>query len=303
MTDNPTMISDEGEQTSPMIASATADIASVRASFDLSGRVALITGGAGLLGVRHAEAIAEMGGIPVLLDIDGNRARTQAENIAGTYQVRAIGKAADITRPEAVSNVLRQILEELGHVDILVNNAASDPKVGVDGPDGGHWSRLEHFTLDNWNRDIAVGLTGAFLCSKIIGSEMARARRGVILNIASDLGLIAPDQRIYRQPGLPDERQPAKPVTYSVVKHGLIGLTRYLATYWADRGVRANALSPGGVYNGQDEAFVAKLTNLIPLGRMAGIDEYKAAVVFLVSDASSYMTGANLIIDGGRTAW
>jgi NAD(P)-dependent dehydrogenase (short-subunit alcohol dehydrogenase family) len=132
---------------------------------------------------------------------------------------------------------------------------------------------------------------------------MARAGRGVILNIASDLGLIAPDQRIYRQPGLPAELQPAKPVTYSVVKHGLIGLTRYLSTYWAERGVRANSLSPGGVYNNQDEAFVEKLTNLIPLGRMANIDEYKAAVVFLVSDASSYMTGANLTIDGGRTAW
>ncbi|MGH9970710.1 MAG: SDR family oxidoreductase [Pyrinomonadaceae bacterium] len=286
-----------------MIVSADPDIASVRASFDLTGRVAVITGGAGLLGVRHAEAIAEMGGIPVLVDIDGNGARTQAEKVAGAYQVRAIGKAADITRPEAVSKVLTQILEELGRVDILVNNAASDAKVGASSADGGHWSRLEHFPLDNWDRDIAVGLTGAFLCSKIIGGEMARAGRGVILNIASDLGLIAPDQRIYRQPDLPDERQPAKPVTYSVVKHGLIGLTRYLATYWADRGVRVNALSPGGVYNGQEDAFVEKLTNLIPLGRMARIDEYKAAVVFLVSDASSYMTGANLSIDGGRTAW
>jgi NAD(P)-dependent dehydrogenase (short-subunit alcohol dehydrogenase family) len=132
---------------------------------------------------------------------------------------------------------------------------------------------------------------------------MARAGRGVILNIASDLGLIAPDQRIYRQPDLPDDRQPVKPVSYSVVKHGLIGLTRYLATYWADRGVRANTLSPGGVYNGQASAFVEKLTNLIPLGRMARMDEYRAAVVFLVSDASSYMTGANLSIDGGRTVW
>jgi NAD(P)-dependent dehydrogenase (short-subunit alcohol dehydrogenase family) len=163
--------------------------------------------------------------------------------------------------------------------------------------------QLERFPLEVWNKDLAVGLTGAFLCSKVVGTEMARRRSGVILNIASDLGVIAPDQRIYREPGKSDEEQPAKPVSYSVVKHGLIGLTRYLATYWADRGVRVNALSPGGVYNGQEEGFVKRLSQLIPMGRMADLDEYKAAVVFLVSDASSYMTGANLIIDGGRTVW
>ena len=279
------------------------DIASVRGSFDLTGRVAVITGGAGLLGVHHAEGIAEMGGIPVLVDIDGEKAQSQAKKVAERYHVRAMGKAADVTRSEAVLAVLNHVLDQFGRVDILVNNAACDPKIGVSGADSGHWSRLEHFPLDNWDQDIAVGLTGAFLCSKIIGGEMARAGRGVILNIASDLGLIAPDQRIYRQPDLPDDRQPVKPVSYSVVKHGLIGLTRYLATYWADRGVRANTLSPGGVYNGQASAFVEKLTNLIPLGRMARMDEYKAAVVFLVSDASSYMTGANLSIDGGRTVW
>ena len=126
---------------------------------------------------------------------------------------------------------------------------------------------------------------------------------GVIINIASDLGLIAPDQRIYRQPDLQDDQQPVKPVTYSVVKHGLIGLTRYLATYWADRGVRVNALCPGGVSAAQDDAFISRLTHLIPLRRMADKDEYKAAIVFLASDASSYMTGANLVIDGGRTVW
>ena len=274
----------------------------VRPLFDLSGRVAIITGGSGLLGVRHAQAIAEMGGIPVLVDIDGEQAQERSAEIAKAYGVNALGISADITKTEAVSKILADTIESYGQVDVLINNASNNPKIQA--MEGSFpVTRFEKFPLWMWNEDIAVGLTGAFLCSQIIGSEMARGSKGVILNIASDLGVIAPDQRIYRQPGLPDEQQPVKPVSYSIVKHGLIGLTRYLATYWADRGVRVNALSPGGVYTGQDKAFVKRLTNLVPLGRMAKEDEYKAAVVFLVSDASSYMTGANVIIDGGRTTW
>jgi NAD(P)-dependent dehydrogenase (short-subunit alcohol dehydrogenase family) len=144
---------------------------------------------------------------------------------------------------------------------------------------------------------------GAFLCSRVFGTEMARRKSGVILSIASDLAVIAPDQRLYREPGLAESEQPVKPVTYSVVKSGLIGLTRYLATYWNDSGVRANAISPGGVYNHQPEDFVERLSQLIPMGRMAHADEYKGAILFLCSDASSYMTGANLIVDGGRSCW
>ena len=132
---------------------------------------------------------------------------------------------------------------------------------------------------------------------------MARRKQGAIVNVASDLAVIAPDQRLYRQPGLSDDKQPVKPVTYSVVKTGLIGLTRYLATYWADCGVRVNAISPGGVYNDQPEEFVQRLSNLIPMGRMANADEYQAAIIYLCSDASSYMTGTNLIVDGGRSSW
>jgi NAD(P)-dependent dehydrogenase (short-subunit alcohol dehydrogenase family) len=270
--------------------------------FDLSGRVAAITGGAGLLGRKHAEAIAEAGGIPVLVDLDEARAAAAAVDLAREYRTEVVGLGADITRPEAVERALARILESYGRVDILINNAAVNPTM-TPGADDPGLSRLENLPLDVWQRDVAVGLTGSFLCSRVMGAEMARRGRGAILNIASDLGLIAPDQRIYRKPGLDPDRQPAKPVTYSVVKHGLIGLTRYLATYWADRGVRANALAPGGVFNGQDDAFVQRLTQLIPMGRMARADEYKAAVLFLVSDASSYMTGTTLVIDGGRTAW
>ena len=163
------------------------------------------------------------------------------------------------------------------------------------------WSRFKKFPIYVWNQDLVVGLTGAFLCSQVIGSEMARRGKGVILNIASDLAIIAPDQRIYREPGLPEEQQPVKPVSYAVTKVALLGLTRYLATYWAEKGVRVNSISPGGVYVSQNEQSVKRLTNLIPMGRMASKDEYKGATVFLVSDASAYMTGFNVVMDGGRT--
>jgi NAD(P)-dependent dehydrogenase (short-subunit alcohol dehydrogenase family) len=276
---------------------------SVKATFDLTGRVAVITGGAGLLGTKHAEAIAEMGGIPVLLDLKGDAAAASARDIATRFGRQSLGLNCDITKPESVRQVLSDCLDKFGKVDILINNAANDPKVGG-GSSNVQWSRLENFPLDIWSRDLAVGLTGAFLCSQIIGSKMAERGRGVILNVASDLSIIAPDQRIYRDPAKTrDEEQPAKPVTYSVTKTGLIGLTRYLATYWADKNVRVNAISPGGVYTDQDDAFVRRLTDLIPLGRMATVDEYKAAIVFLVSDASAFMTGANVVMDGGRSCW
>ncbi len=275
----------------------------IKEIFDLTGRVAIITGGAGLLGVKHAEAIAEAGGSPVIADLDAARAARVASSLSERYGVGSLGVMADITSRASVERLLQVVLEHYGRVDILINNAANNPKVEKTAAEGAEWSRFENFSMPAWENDLKVGLTGAFLCCQVIGAEMAARGAGVILNIASDLAVIAPDQRIYRQPGLPEDQQPVKPVTYSVVKSGLVGLTRYLATYWAGKNVRVNALSPGGVYNGQPDAFVEKLTNLIPMGRMAQVDEYKGAVLFLVSDASSYMTGSNLVIEGGRTAW
>lgn len=271
--------------------------------FDLTGRVAIITGGAGRLGIRHAEAVAECGGIPVLLDLYSERVERAINGVRDLSGVEGLGIACDITSPAAVRSAGVEVLDRLGRVDILINNAANDPKVSGSGLDRNRSLRLESFDLSIWEQDIAVGLTGALLCCQVFGQEMARRGRGVILNVASDLALIAPDQRLYRIAGAPTEHQPVKPVTYSVIKAGLLGLTRYVSTYWADCGVRANAICPGGVYDGQPDDFVAKLTQLIPMGRMARLDEYKAAIVFLVSDASSYMTGATLIVDGGRTAW
>jgi NAD(P)-dependent dehydrogenase (short-subunit alcohol dehydrogenase family) len=272
----------------------------VRDAFDLTGRVAVITGAAGLLGRQHAEAIAEMGGIPVVADIRDEAAKEVAGDIGRRFDGRALAARTDITDRASVVSLLDQVLSTFGRVDILINNAANDPKAGSRRT---QWSRLETFPIEVWQNDLSVGLTGALICSQVLGARMAEVGSGVILNIASDLALIGPDQRIYQQAGVAPGEQPVKPVSYSVVKAGLLGLTRYLATYWADRGVRVNAISPGGVGGNDDAVFVAALTNLIPLGRMANVDEYKAAVVFLVSDASAYMTGANLVIDGGRTAW
>ncbi len=272
---------------------------SAKAMFDLTGRVTIITGGGGMLGEMHAEAVAEAGGHPVLADIKEDLATAKAMRISKKYGVNAMGIKVDITSRAEVERLVEAVLGKFGRIDSLINNAANDPKVEAGADDS--WTRFENFPIEQWHQDIAVGLTGAFLCSQVIGREMAKKGGGVILNIASDLGVIAPDQRLYEKKGLPEDRQPVKPVSYSVVKTALIGLTRYLATYWADKNIRVNALCPGGVQTDQPDEFLEKVTFRIPMGRMAQKDEYKGAVLFLLSDASSYMTGANLIIDGGRT--
>lgn len=272
--------------------------------FRLDGKVALITGGAGLLGIEHAHALLEAGARVILTDISDaalEHARTALLKTAPADSLRTV--VLDVTRQDRIREVAAALAVDGEQISILVNNAAIDPKVTA-GQGIVETSRLENFPVEQWDLQIAVGLTGAFLCSQAFGAAMAAGGRGgVILNIASDLAVIAPDQRLYRRDGVAEDAQPVKPVTYSVIKAGLVGLTRYLSTYWAHQGVRANALSPGGVFNGQSDEFVQRLTALIPVGRMAGRDEYRSAIKFLCSDASSYMNGQNVVMDGGRSVW
>jgi NAD(P)-dependent dehydrogenase (short-subunit alcohol dehydrogenase family) len=272
--------------------------------YDLTGRTALVTGAGGLLGRQHVAALSEAGARVVVTDVGLAQAEAAVAALGqNAPSADLVAIAIDVTSQDSVHAANEQLAGRGITVDILVNNAAIDPKV-TSSPGVMHSSRFEVFPVPQWQTEIAVGLTGAMLCAQEFGGQMARRGRGVILNIASDLGVIAPDQRLYRQPHvMREEEQPVKPVTYSVIKHGLIGLTKYLATYWADHGVRVNAISPGGVFNNQDPAFVERLTRLIPMGRMADVEEYRAAVQFLCSDASSYMTGQNLVMDGGRSVW
>ena len=270
--------------------------------FSLNNKVVVITGATGLLGRQHVEVVASAGGIPVILDLDARIAEELAEDISDRFGVDASGWVVDITKEKEVKENCQKLIERYGTLYALVNNAANNPKVENNGTMD--FSRLENFPLDIWQADIAVGLTGAFLCAKHYGSAISKnPEGGCIVNISSDLGLIAPDQRLYRKQGLSDDKQPVKPVTYSVAKTGLIGLTRYLSTYWADCNVRCNALCPGGVENNQDVVFLREVCSRIPLGRMAQAEEYQGALLFLLSRAGTYINGSVVAADGGRSTW
>ena len=270
--------------------------------FRLDDKVIVITGATGLLGRKHAEAVACYGGIPILLDLSQQAVDELATELNDKYKVDAVGFKIDITNEEAIEGNVEQLVKKFGKIDGLVNNAANNPK--VEDSEKVNFSRLENFPLDIWDDDIAVGLTGSFLCAKHYGFAISKnPNGGSIVNISSDLGLIAPDQRLYAKDGVDESLQNVKPVTYSIVKTGLIGLTRYLTTYWADKNVRCNAMCPGGVENGQPEEFLKEVNTRIPMERMANIDEYQGALLWMLSDASSYLNGAIIPIDGGRTAW
>tara|TARA_Y100001978_G_C23691437_1_gene435058 strand:+ start:120 stop:959 length:840 start_codon:yes stop_codon:yes gene_type:complete len=270
--------------------------------FYLKDEVIIITGAAGLLGEMHAETILEAGGKAVLLDINQTVLESKVNKMKLIYGDQITGIYCDITNKEKLLNCREKVLQKYGAITGLINNAANDPKVGNES-NNNLLTRFENFTYNSWNKDLEVGLTGAFLCSQVFGSYMAESNKGVIVNIASDLSVIAPDQSLYYVDGLPENEQPVKPISYSVVKTGLIGLTKYLATYWAKKNIRVNAISPGGIFNNQNKKFLERIEGKIPLQRMAKKDEYKGSLLYLLSDASSYLTGFNLVVDGGRSIW
>ena len=247
----------------------------INENFNLKNKTALVTGAAGLLGMEHALALLESNCNLILTDIQLDKLLELKRNLVSKYSESNIQVfELDVTSKRSILK-LHQNLQKLEiDINILINNAALNPKVEKDNGDN-NLTRFESFDIENWNLELAVGLTGAFLCSQVFGSDMAKKRKGgCILNIASDLSVISPDQRIYMNSQLEDKDQPVKPVTYSVIKTGLIGLTKYLATYWIGSNIRCNALSPGGIYTSQPDDFVIKLSNLIPLGRMARKDEW-----------------------------
>ena len=272
--------------------------------FDLTNKIVVITGGAGKLGQKHAEAVAEFKAIPILLDLSKDWTDAVATRIARQYGVKSLGFEVDITKEDQVADCCHKIFDEFGKIDVLINNATNNPKV-ENAEKEQNFSRLENFDLEIWNKDIAVGLTGAFLCSKYFGFAISKnPKGGSIINISSDLGVIAPDQNLYQKDGLSDEQQTVKPVSYSIIKTGLLGLTRYLSTYWAHKNVRCNALCPGGIKNDQlTDDFLTDMHQRIPMGRMAHVDDYKSAIVFIASDSSSYLNGAIISMDGGRSVW
>jgi NAD(P)-dependent dehydrogenase (short-subunit alcohol dehydrogenase family) len=266
--------------------------------FSLEGKTAIVTGALGLLGRHHCHALAEAGASVVVADLDAHQARSFAAELEEKYGRGVLGTATDITDPASVEALKAETLKRFDSIDVLVNNAAVDDVFVSSGREA---VRLENYPLELWRRSLDVNVTGTFLCSQILGAEMALRGQGSIINIASTYGVVAPDQSIYEKPNGSQTffKSPAYPTT----KGAVISLTRYLAAYWGRSGVRVNSLSPGGVENSQDHYFIRNYSARTPLGRMAKPTDYKGAIVFLSSDASLYMTGANLIVDGGWTAW
>jgi NAD(P)-dependent dehydrogenase (short-subunit alcohol dehydrogenase family) len=267
-------------------------------TFDLTGRVAAVTGGAGLLGRQFCRTLVEAGASVLVVDVAGDAAGEIADDLQ-KLDYSALAQPTDVSDAASVQAMVAAALKNFGKLDILVNSAALDPKFDKS-KSSKFSSAFEDYPLEAWDAALRVNLTGAFLCSQAAVKPMLKQGNGVIVNICSTYGLGGPDQRIYQKAGQPPQ---FKPVDYTVTKAGILGLTKYLATYYGDKGIRVNALSPGGVFSNHDDEFVKAYSSRTVLGRMARSDEMNGALLFLSSDASSYMTGANLVVDGGWTAW
>ncbi|MBA4406141.1 short-chain dehydrogenase [bacterium] len=264
--------------------------------FSLKNKTAIVTGALGLIGKEHCKALSEAGANVIVADLNESECIELSESLS----TESIGIGMDVTDQESIKKLRDSVLERFFHIDVLVNNAAindmfENPKAASE------QSKFENYPLELWQKSVDVNLTGVFLCSQILGTEMAKQKSGSIINIASTYGITAPDQSLYiKEDGT---QLFYKPPAYSATKGAVIAFTKYLAAYWGKNGVRVNTLSPGGVENSQDDFFIEKYSARTPLGRMARPADYKGALVFLASDASNYMTGANLVVDGGWTAW
>src|SRR5258706_11834440 len=273
----------------------------IQEKFDLDGRVAIVTGGVGLLGLEFCKTLAEAGATVAVVDLNASASQTVADTLTKSgYKAQAF--AVDITQPNSVNAMVANVLSAFGRIDILVNSAALDPKFDPDAMKKGITpGAFEDYPLDQWNAALNVNLTGTFLITQACVKPMiAQGKKGSIINICSTYGLNGPDQRIYIKDG---ERVAYKPVYYTVTKAGVMGFTKYLAAYYAGTDIRVNALTPGGVFNNHEEYFVKNYSAKTIIGRMAKKDEMNGALLFLASDASSYMTGNNVVVDGGWTAW
>jgi 2-deoxy-D-gluconate 3-dehydrogenase len=273
--------------------------------FDLTSKVAIVTGGPGLLGKEFCRTLAEAGAAVVVADINTDGVTAVAISLIESGY-HALGVATDVTQSESVHALLHETLDTFGRLDIMVNSAALDPKFDPEAlaemaKRGTVSGAFEEYPLESWKAALDVNLTGMFLCCQAAVKPMlAQGKKGSIINICSTYGLVAPDQRIYQREG---KQASFKPVYYSVTKAGVLGLTRYLSAYYAGTDIRVNALTPGGVYNNHDDVFLKAYSARTVMGRMANKDEMNGALLFLASDASSYMTGSNLVVDGGWTAW
>ena len=259
--------------------------------FDVSGKTIIITGAAGLLGTEYAKGLSKEGANIVLADLDLKRCKEISLELEKKYSVKTLALNLDLTKKSSIKNMVKKVMKKYGKIDVLINNAA------YQGDDKLRTIPFEELPLESWNKAIDVNLTGIFLCCQEIGKIMVKQKKGVIINISSTYGIVAPDQRIYGK-----SRQNSA-IFYAATKSAVLNLTRYLAAYWQGKGIRVNTLSPGGVERNQEANFKRKYSEKTMLGRMAKKDEYVGPIIFLASDASSYMTGSNLIVDGGWTAW
>jgi 2-deoxy-D-gluconate 3-dehydrogenase len=271
--------------------------------FDLTGRVAIVTGGAGLLGTEFCRTLAEAGAAVTIADLDGKAAADLAASLAQSGY-HAQGKETNVTSVDSVRQMVKATLESYGRLDVLVNSAALDPKFDPQSVGTGaatlNSGAFEDYPLDLWQQALDVNLTGAMLCCQAAARPMLEQGSGTMINVSSIYGVSAPDQRLYQKDGQPPQYKPAY---YTVTKAGILGLTKYLAAYYTGKNIRVNALTPGGIYNDHDDEFLQAYAARAVMGRMAEKDEMNGALLFLASDASKYMTGANLIVDGGWTTW